>query len=121
MAFLGLNGGPHVLQAQAVSFLVDTDYQAETDGYWNAVGGNRGVGSACGCCKDHRGVNWHITPHVLIEAISSADAAIAARVFRAITMMQDRRRRDQGRHRRKDRVIMEKLYAGRSTAVSMRR
>lgn len=32
-------------------------------------------------------MNWQITPRVLIEAIGSADAAIAARAFQAMITM----------------------------------
>ncbi len=87
MAFLGLNGGPQFPQTQAVSFLVYTDDQAETDRYWNAIVGNGGAESACGWCKDRWGVNWQITPRVLIEAISGTDAVIAARAFKAMMTM----------------------------------
>ncbi|VXD02045.1 conserved hypothetical protein [Sphingomonas sp. T1] len=87
MAFLGLNGAPQFPQTQAVSFLVYTDDQAETDRYWNAIVGNGGAESACGWCKDRWGVNWQITPRILIEAIGSTDAAIAARAFQAMITM----------------------------------
>ncbi|TCP84176.1 putative 3-demethylubiquinone-9 3-methyltransferase (glyoxalase superfamily) [Sphingomonas sp. PP-CE-1A-559] len=87
MAFLGLNGGPQFPQTQAVSFLVYTGDQAETDRYWNAIVGNGGAESACGWCKDRWGVNWQITPRVLMEAIGSTDAAIAARAFEAMMTM----------------------------------
>ncbi len=87
MAFLGLNGGPQFPQTRAVSFLVYTDDQAETDRYWNAIVGNGGAESACGWCKDRWGVNWQITPRILIEAIGSTDAAIAARAFQAMITM----------------------------------
>ena len=87
MAFLGLNGGPQFPQTQAVSFLVYTDDQAETDRYWNAIVGNGGAESACGWCKDRWGVNWQITPRVLIEAISGTDTVIAARAFKAMMTM----------------------------------
>ncbi len=87
MAFLGLNGGPQFPQTQAVSFLIYTDDQAETDRYWNAIVGNGGVESACGWCKDRWGVNWQITPRVLIEAIAGTDTAVAARAFGAMATM----------------------------------
>lgn len=87
MAFLGLNGGPQFAQTQAVSFLVYTGDQAETDRYWNAIVGNGGAESACGWCKDPWGVNWQITPRVLMEAIGSTDTAIAARAFEAMMTM----------------------------------
>ena len=43
-AFIGLNGGPNFKPNEAVSFMVLTDDQAETDRYWNAIVGNGGAG-----------------------------------------------------------------------------
>ncbi|WP_262422488.1 VOC family protein [Brevundimonas denitrificans] len=41
--YLGLNGGPIFPQTEAVSFMVMTDDQAETDRLWNAIVGNGGA------------------------------------------------------------------------------
>src|SRR5687767_5556935 len=35
--FVGLNGGPNFKPNEAVSFMVITEDQAETDGYWDAI------------------------------------------------------------------------------------
>lgn len=51
-AFVGLNGGPVFTPNEAVSFMVVTDSQEETDLYWNAIVGQGGKESACGWCKD---------------------------------------------------------------------
>ena len=48
MKFLGLNGGPHFKFDEAVSFIIHTKDQAETDRYWNAIIDNGGAPSACG-------------------------------------------------------------------------
>ncbi|HAH09383.1 MAG TPA: hypothetical protein DCL48_04700 [Alphaproteobacteria bacterium] len=40
--FVGLNGGPAFKPNQAVSFMVVTDSQEETDRYWTAIAGNGG-------------------------------------------------------------------------------
>jgi predicted 3-demethylubiquinone-9 3-methyltransferase (glyoxalase superfamily) len=40
--FVGLNGGPNFKPNEAVSFMVLTDDQEETDRYWNAITGNGG-------------------------------------------------------------------------------
>ena len=40
--FVGLNGGPNFTANEAVSFMVLTDDQEETDRYWNAIVGNGG-------------------------------------------------------------------------------
>ncbi len=68
---IGLNGGPAFKQTEAFSFQIATDDQAETDKYWNAIVGNGGAESQCGWCKDKWGVNWQITPRVLIEALAA--------------------------------------------------
>ena len=43
--FVGLNGGPNFKANEAVSFMVLTDEQGETDRYWNAIVSNGGLGS----------------------------------------------------------------------------
>ena len=43
-AFVGLNGGPDFKPNEAVSFMVITEDQEETDRYWNAIVGNGGAG-----------------------------------------------------------------------------
>ena len=41
-AYIGLNGGPNFKPNEAVSFMVLTENQEETDRYWNAIVGNGG-------------------------------------------------------------------------------
>ena len=86
-AFVGLNGGPNFKPNEAVSFMVVTEDQAETDRYWNAITGNGGEESACGWCKDRWGFSWQITPRVLLEGNSNPDPAVAKRVFEAMMDM----------------------------------
>ena len=43
-SFVGLNGGPNFKPNEAVSFMVMTEDQDETDRYWNAIVGNGGAG-----------------------------------------------------------------------------
>src|SRR3546814_18947730 len=38
----------------------------------------------CGWCKDKWGINWQITPRVLIAATTGADKAAAKRAFEAM-------------------------------------
>ena len=40
-AYIGLNGGPNFKPNEAVSFMVLTENQEETDRYWNAIVGQR--------------------------------------------------------------------------------
>ena len=84
---IGLNGGPAFKHSEAFSFQIQTEDQAETDRYWNAIVNNGGVESACGWCKDKWGLSWQITPRVLTEAIADPDRAAAKRAFDAMMTM----------------------------------
>ena len=86
--FVGLNGGPEFKPNEAVSFMVVTEDQEETDRYWNAIVGNGGAESECGWCKDRWGFSWQITPRVLLEATASPDRAVAKRAFEAMMTMR---------------------------------
>ena len=87
-AFVGLNGGPNFKPNEAVSFMVLTEDQAETDRYWNAIVEGGGQESECGWCKDRWGFSWQITPRVLLEATDNADPAVAKRAFEAMMTMR---------------------------------
>jgi predicted 3-demethylubiquinone-9 3-methyltransferase (glyoxalase superfamily) len=86
-SFVGLNGGPMFKPNEAVSFMVVTEDQEQTDRYWNAIVGNGGQESACGWCKDRWGFSWQITPRVLLEAMDNPDRAAAKRAFEAMMTM----------------------------------
>lgn len=85
--FVGLNGGPNFKPNEAVSFMILTDTQAETDQYWNAIIKNGGSESACGWCKDRWGFSWQITPRLLIELTTSEDRDLAKRAFEVMMTM----------------------------------
>jgi predicted 3-demethylubiquinone-9 3-methyltransferase (glyoxalase superfamily) len=87
-SFVGLNGGPNFKPNEAVSFMVVTENQEETDRYWNAIVNNGGQESECGWCKDKWGFSWQITPRVLLEAIDNPDKAAAKRAFEAMMTMR---------------------------------
>ena len=87
--FVGLNGGPMFPQTEAVSFMILTDSQEETDRLWSAIVGNGGAESACGWCKDKWGVNWQITPRRMMELIwDNPDPASAKRAMDAMMQMR---------------------------------
>ncbi|HET9813915.1 MAG TPA: VOC family protein [Sphingomicrobium sp.] len=86
--FAGLNGGPAFKPNEAVSFMILTEDQEETDRYWNAIVDGGGKESECGWCKDKWGYSWQITPRVLMEAIASSDRAAAKRAMDAMMTMQ---------------------------------
>ena len=87
-SFVGLNGGPNFKPNEAVSFMVITENQEETDRYWNAIVQNGGQESECGWCKDKWGFSWQITPRVLLDATTSFDEAAAKRAFEAMMTMR---------------------------------
>ncbi len=87
--FIGLNGGPQFQQSEAVSFVIHTESQEETDRYWNAIVGNGGAESMCGWCKDKWGVNWQVTPKRLVELIfDNPDPAAGKRAMDAMMQMR---------------------------------
>lgn len=85
---IGLNGGPNFTPNEAVSFMVLTEDQEETDRYWNAIVGNGGQESMCGWCKDRWGFSWQITPRALIAATTDSDKAAAKRAMEAMMTMK---------------------------------
>lgn len=86
--FLGLNGGPIFKPNEAVSFIVLTGDQEETDRYWNAIVKNGGSESECGWCKDRWDFSWQITPRRLMELTTDPDRAKAKRAFNAMMTMK---------------------------------
>ena len=85
-SFVGLNGGPNFKPNQAVSFMVLTDSQEETDRYWDAITRNGGEESMCGWCKDRWGFSWQITPRRLLE-LTNEGGDRAKRAFQAMMTM----------------------------------
>jgi predicted 3-demethylubiquinone-9 3-methyltransferase (glyoxalase superfamily) len=86
--FIGLNGGSAFTPNEAVSFMVLTEDQEETDRYWNAIVGNGGKESMCGWCKDRCGHSWQITPKRLMELTTDPDRAKAKRAMEAMMKMK---------------------------------
>ena len=87
-SFVGLNGGARFRPNEAVSFMVTTEDQEETDRYWNAIVSQGGAESDCAWCKDRWGFSWQITPRQLLEALTDPDRAAAQRVFAAMMTMR---------------------------------
>lgn len=85
-AFSGLNGGDVFKPNEAVSFMVVTEDQEETDRYWNAIIDNGGEASVCGWCKDKWGFSWQITPRTLLDS-QKAGGDEARRAFDAMMTM----------------------------------
>jgi predicted 3-demethylubiquinone-9 3-methyltransferase (glyoxalase superfamily) len=85
--FVGLNGGPNFKPNEAVSFMVLTEDQEETDRYWNAITRSGGEESACGWCKDKWGFSWQITPRRLLE-LTAEGGERGKRAFQAMMTMR---------------------------------
>ena len=87
-SFVGLNGGPNFKPNEAVSLMVVTENQEETDRYWDAITKTGGEESMCGWCRDKWGFSWQITPRVLLDAMDNPDKAAAKRAFEAMMTMK---------------------------------
>jgi predicted 3-demethylubiquinone-9 3-methyltransferase (glyoxalase superfamily) len=85
--FLGLNGGPHFKFSEAISFIINCQTQEEVDRYWQALTAG-GAEVQCGWLKDKFGVSWQVTPTVLGQLLSDADAQKANRVMQAMMGMK---------------------------------
>lgn len=83
---VGLNGGPNFRPNEAVSFMVLTESQEETDHYWDKITKNGGEERACGWCKDKWGFFWQITPKRLLD-LTQETGERAERAFAAMLTM----------------------------------
>ncbi|MBY5903832.1 VOC family protein [Rhizobium leguminosarum] len=84
----GLNANSHVPYNEALSLLVETGDQTETDYYWNALTADGGKEQPCGWLTDKFGVYWQVTPTVLLRMIADADKEKAGRVMQAMYKMK---------------------------------
>lgn len=85
--YVALNGGPNFRFTEAVSFMVMTEDQAETDRLWDALIADGGSENACGWLKDRWGLSWQITPRRLMDLTTDANPARAAAAMTAMMSM----------------------------------
>ncbi|ALJ07881.1 VOC family protein [Brevundimonas sp. DS20] len=85
--YLALNGGPNFRFTEAVSFMVMTEDQAETDRLWDALTADGGRENACGWLKDRWGLSWQITPRRLMELTTDPNPARAKAAMQAMMDM----------------------------------
>jgi len=85
--FIALNGGPEFPFTPAISFLINTETQEETDTLWEKLseGGEEGQ---CGWLKDKYGVSWQVVPSILGEMLQAPDPEKASRVMAALHQMR---------------------------------
>ena len=81
--YLALNGGSAFHFTEAVSFMVMTEDQAETDRLWDALLADGGSENACGWLKDRWGLSWQITPRRLMELTTDPNPARAKAAMQA--------------------------------------
>ena len=86
--FAGLNGGPQFRFTEAISLMIETESQAETDRLWEALTANGGQESDCGWLKDRWGLSWQIAPKRLLELLDDPDPGRARRAMQAMLQMR---------------------------------
>jgi predicted 3-demethylubiquinone-9 3-methyltransferase (glyoxalase superfamily) len=86
--YMALNGGPNFTFDEAVSFMVMTEDQAETDRLWDALTANGGQENVCGWLKDRWGLSWQITPRRLMDLTTDPNRARAEAAMRAMMTMR---------------------------------
>lgn len=86
MKYIALNT-PGFSFTEAVSFMIATEDQAETDRLWNALTADGGSEVACGWLKDRWGVFWQITPTRLMELVGDPNKERARRAMEAMVQM----------------------------------
>lgn len=82
MEFSILAAGPLFKFNEAVSFVINTKDQAETDYYWEALTKNGGEEGPCGWCKDKYGLSWQVVPTEYFELIHSEDPLVREKAMK---------------------------------------
>ena len=86
--YIGLNGGPMFRFSEAVSIMIVTEDQAETDRLWDALTADGGEESVCGWLKDRYGLSWQIIPRRLLELEKDPDQGRASRAMESMLKMR---------------------------------
>ncbi|MDQ7918657.1 VOC family protein [Mesonia sp. MT50] len=73
---------------EAVSLVVLTQDQEETDYLWNSLIAEGGKESKCGWLKDQYGVSWQIIPKKLLELKDQENQEKAQKVVQAMLKME---------------------------------
>ncbi len=85
--FVGLNGGPHFMFNEAVSFQIYCDDQAEVDRLTAALSAVPEA-EQCGWVKDRFGLSWQIVPRRLLALMADPDPGRARRAMQAMMTMK---------------------------------
>ncbi len=82
MEFSILAAGPLFKFNEAVSFVINTRDQAETDYYWDALTRDGGEEGYCGWCKDKYGLSWQVVPTEYFDLIHSENRAVREKAMK---------------------------------------
>lgn len=82
MEFSILAAGPLFKFNEAISFVINTKDQAETDYYWEALTKDGGQEGSCGWCKDKYGLSWQVVPTEYFELIHSTDINVRKKAMK---------------------------------------
>jgi predicted 3-demethylubiquinone-9 3-methyltransferase (glyoxalase superfamily) len=85
---VALNANSPAHYNESFSFLIETEDQAETDHFWNALTAGGGKEQPCGWLTDKFGVYWQVTPKRLLELVADPDRAKAGRALQAMYKMK---------------------------------
>ncbi|KQX08205.1 hypothetical protein ASC59_11125 [Leifsonia sp. Root1293] len=80
-------GGPDVALTEVVSIKLEVDGQAEVDRLWDALIADGGEPSRCGWLTDRYGLSWQLIPRGFTELMTTTDADLRARLFKAMLGM----------------------------------
>ena len=100
--FTALNGGPHFIFNEAVSFEVRCATQEEVDYYWERLGeGGDPAAQQCGWLKDRFGLSWQVVPEGMERMMADPESPGAQRAMSAMLRMK-----------KLDVAALERAYAG---------
>ena len=85
--YVAMNGGPMFKLSEAVSLMVGTVDQAETDKLWDYLV-EGGSPSMCGWLKDKFGLSWQIVPKRFMELMRDGTPEQSGRVMGAMMQMR---------------------------------
>ena len=86
--YKAMNAGPHHEFNDAMSIVVMTEDQAETDRLWNAITSDGGKPVQCGWATDRFGVRWQIVPRRMTQLLARGEREGISRMFKAMMPMQ---------------------------------
>jgi len=84
--YIAMNGGPMFKLSEAVSLMVSTEDQVETDRLWDYLVAG-GTPSRCGWLKDKFGLSWQIVPRRFMELMLKGTPEARGRVMSAMMQM----------------------------------